>query len=266
MHINTTQFAQEELQMNMFDLTGKTAIVTGGNRGIGFAIAQGLAGNGAKVVIADLNASDGTGVQRLLDQGFHAEAVTTDVSLGSSVAHLVETTIERHGRIDILVNCAGLILRSPSEDLTEEDWDRIMNVNLRGVFLCCRDVGRCMIKQRKGKIINISSNVSQVVQPLRSVYCVSKAGVSHLTRALGMEWAPYGVNVNAIGPGPTITELNQKYFEENPRDLQERIDAVPMGRLGAPGDHVGAALFLASDASDYMTGQTLIIDGGTNLL
>lgn len=253
--------------MSLFDLSDRTAVVTGGNRGIGFAIAEGLATQGARVVIANRNEQGGlAAVQRLLDQGLRAEAVTTDVSVGASVAHLVDAVLQRHGRIDILVNSAAVITRKPVEDFTEEEWDRIMNTNLRGAFLCCRDVGRHMIERRKGKIINISSNVSQVVQPLRSVYCVSKAGLSHLTRALGLEWAPYGVNVNAIGPGPTITELNQKFFEENPRDLQARIDSTPMGRMGKPGDHVGAALFLASEASDYMTGQTLIVDGGTNLL
>jgi len=253
--------------MSLFDLSDRIAIVTGGNRGIGYAIAEGLARHGALVVIANRNEEAGiAAAQRLLDQGLQAEAMAADVSIAASVSHLVQTTLQRHGCIDILVNSAAVILRKPAEDFEEEEWDRIMNTNLRGAFLCCRDVGRHMIERRKGKIINISSNVSQVVQPLRSVYCVSKAGLSHLTRALGLEWAPYGVNVNAIGPGPTITELNQKYFEENPRDLQARIDSIPMGRMGKPADHVGAALFLASEASDYMTGQTLIVDGGTNLL
>jgi len=253
--------------MSLFDLSDRIAIVTGGNRGIGYAIAEGLARHGALVVIANRNEEAGmAAAQRLLDQGLQAEAMAADVSMGASVSHLVQTTLQRHGCIDILVNSAAVILRKPVEDFEEEEWDRIMNTNLRGAFLCCRDVGRHMIERRKGKIINISSNVSQVVQPLRSIYCVSKAGLSHLTRALGLEWAPYGVNVNAIGPGPTITELNQKFFEENPRDLQARIDSIPMGRMGKPSDHVGAALFLASEASDYMTGQTLIVDGGTNLL
>lgn len=250
----------------MFNLTDKTAIVTGGNRGIGFAIAQGLARQGARIVIANRNEDAGmVAVQRLRDQGLQAEAIATDVSVGSSVAHLVDSVLKRFDRIDILVNSAAVIVRKPVEDVSEEEWDRIMGTNLRGAFLCCRDVGRHMIAQRKGKIINISSNVSQVIQPLRSVYCVSKAGLSHLTRAMALEWAPYGVNVNAIGPGPTITELNSKYFAENPRDLQDRIDSIPMGRMGAPTDHVGAAIFLASEASDYMTGQTLIVDGGSNL-
>ncbi|MBN1151859.1 MAG: glucose 1-dehydrogenase [Dehalococcoidia bacterium] len=253
--------------MSMFDLTDRIAIVTGGNSGIGFAIAEGLAQHGARVIIANRDRQRGeTAVRRLLEHDLLAEAVQADVSASTDVSRLVEAVLQRYGKIDILVNSAAIISRKPAEDFTDEDWDRIMNTNLRGAFLCCREAGRHMIERRKGKIINISSNVSQVVQPLRSIYCISKAGLSHLTRALGMEWAKYGVNVNAIGPGPTITELNKKYFEDNPRDLQERIAAIPMGRLGMPGDHVGAALYLASAASDYMTGQTLIIDGGTNLL
>jgi len=122
-----------------------------------------------------------------------------------------------------------------------------------------------MIKQDRGKIVNISSNVSEVIQAGRVVYAASKAGVSHLTRGLALEWAKYNINVNAIGPGPTITELNKKYFAENPADLQERIDSIPMARVGDPVDLVGAAIFLASDASNFVTGQTLLVDGGSTL-
>jgi NAD(P)-dependent dehydrogenase (short-subunit alcohol dehydrogenase family) len=253
--------------LDIFDLNGKVAIVTGGSSGIGFAIAEGLATRGAMLVIANRNADKGeAAVQRLAAQGLAAEWVPADVSQLRAVELLVTSVLQRHGQIDILVNSAGVILRKPVEQFSESEWDQIMNTNLRGAFLCCREIGRHMIARRQGKIINISSNVSQVIQPLRSVYCVSKAGLSHLTRALAVEWAQYGVNVNAIGPGPTITELNKRYFDENPADLKARVNAIPMGRMGLPADHVGAAVFLASTASDYMTGQTLIIDGGSNLL
>ncbi len=252
--------------MKLFDLSGRTAIVTGGNQGIGLAIAEGLAIHGARTVIANRREDHGAmAARRLTEKGLAAEAVPTDVSRGDSVAHLVNTVLERYGTIDILVNSAAVIVRKPAETVTEEDWNLIMDINLRGAFLCCREVGRHMIERRHGKIINISSTLSQVVQPLLSVYCTSKAGLSHLTRALALEWAAYHVNVNAIGPGPTITELNRQYFEEHPRDLQDRINSIPMGRMGEPQDHVGAAIFLASAASDYVTGQTLIVDGGLNL-
>lgn len=252
--------------MEIFDLSGKTAIVTGGNQGIGFAIARGLAMAGATVVIANRRAPEGQrAAESLRSEGLSAVAIPTDVSLKSSVAELVSKTIDDFGKIDILVTSAGVIVRKPAEEISEEEWDYIMDINLKGVFFCCQLVGRHMIQRKKGKIINISSNVSEVTQPLRSVYAASKAGVSHLTRALAGEWAKHNINVNAIGPGPTITPLNKKYLEEHPKDLQERLSGIPMGRMGEPSDHVGAAIFLASDASDFVTGQTLLIDGGSTL-
>ena len=252
--------------MELFDLNGKVAIITGGNRGIGFAIAKGFATAGAAVVIANRTVAEGQkAADELKTQGMQAMAIQTDVSDKSSVDRLVKTVMDECNQIDILVNSAGVIQRGPVEDFTEEQWDYIININLKGLFFCCQLVGKEMIKRKKGKIINISSNVSEVIQNLRVVYAASKAGVSHLTRGLALEWARYNINVNAIGPGPTITELNKQYFEENPADLQERIDSIPMARVGDPLDHVGAAIFLASDASDYVTGQTLLVDGGSTI-
>ncbi len=252
--------------MGFFDLEGKVAIVTGGNRGIGYAIAGGLAQTGAAVVIANRNAETGQkAAEAIKGQGFTAASVTTDVSKKSSVENLAVTVMKDFNRIDILVNSAGVIDRGPVEDFTEAQYDYIMDINLKGLFFCCQVIGREMIRQSRGKIINISSNVSEVIQAGRVVYAASKAGVSHLTRGLALEWAKHNINVNAVGPGPTITELNRKYFEENPADLQERIDSIPMARVGKPPDMIGAAIFLASDASDYVTGQTLLVDGGSTL-
>ena len=252
--------------MDIFDLSGRIAIVTGGNQGIGFAIARGLATAGATVVIANRRAHEGQrAAESLRAERLSAAAIPTDVSLRSSVAELVSKTVNDFGKIDILVTSAGVIVRKPAEEISEEEWDYIMDINLKGVFFCCQLVGRHMFQRRKGKIINVSSNVSEVTQPLRSVYAASKAAVSHLTRALAAEWAKYNINVNAIGPGPTITPLNKKYLEEHPEDLKERLSGIPMGRLGNPSDHVGAAIFLASDASDFVTGQTLLVDGGSTL-
>jgi len=252
--------------MSLHDLSGKTAIVTGGNQGIGFAIAQGLARHGAHVVIANRREEQGkAAAQLLLDEGLGAEAIRADVGDGASVQHLVDAVVKGHGHIDILVNSAAVIVRKPVEELTEEEWQWVMDINVKGTFLCCRDVGRHMIEKRSGKIVNISSNVSQVIQPLRSVYAVSKAAVSHLTRALAVEWAQYGVNVNAVAPGPSVTDFNRRYLEEHPQDKQRAVNSIPMARLGAPDDHVGAAVFLASSASDYITGQTLLVDGGSTL-
>jgi NAD(P)-dependent dehydrogenase (short-subunit alcohol dehydrogenase family) len=252
--------------MGFFNLEGKVAIVTGGNRGIGYAIAEGLAQTGAAVVIANRNAETGQkAAGAIKDRGFTAAALPTDVSKKSSVENLAATVMKDFNRIDILVNSAGVIDRGPVEDFTEAQYDYIMDINLKGLFFCCQVIGKEMIRQGKGKIINISSNVSEVIQTGRVVYAASKAGVSHLTRGLALEWAKHNINVNAVGPGPTITELNRKYFEENPADLQERIDSIPMARVGKPPDMIGAAIFLASDASDYVTGQTLLVDGGSTL-
>ncbi|MBN1855799.1 MAG: glucose 1-dehydrogenase [Dehalococcoidia bacterium] len=253
--------------MNMFDLSGKTAVVTGGNSGIGFAIATGLASHGAQVVIVNRRIPQGKlAAERLVAQGFSADSEQADVSVEASVDQLVKAVLKKHGQIDILVNSAAAIVRKPAVDVTAEEFDLVMSNNVRGTFLCCRNVGRHMIERRKGKVINLSSNVSQVVQENRSAYCVSKAAVSHLTRALAAEWAQYGVNVNAIGPGPTITEFNTTYFEEHPEDRKKLTGLIPMGRMGAPADCAGAAIFLASDASDFVTGQTLLVDGGSTLL
>jgi len=252
--------------MELFDLKEKVAIITGGNRGIGFAIAAGLAKAGAAVVIANRNAETGRQAAAAIEQnGGRASAVPTDVSQKASVENLVAHVLDKFSHLDILVNSAGVIDRGPVEDFSEAQYDYIMNINLKGLFFCCQLAGRPMIRQGKGKIVNISSNVSEVIQEGRVVYAAAKAGVSHLTRGFALEWAKYNINVNAIGPGPTITELNRQYFEDHPADLQARIDSIPMARLGDPRDLVGAAIFLASDASNYITGQTLLVDGGSTL-
>jgi NAD(P)-dependent dehydrogenase (short-subunit alcohol dehydrogenase family) len=252
---------------NLFDLSGKVALVAGGSRGIGFAVAEGLASAGAKVVVANSTPDQGErAATQIRAQGYEARAIPLDIRQRASIDTLVAATLQAFGRIDILVNAIGVIRRGPIEAVTEDDWDTMMGVNLRGAFLLCQAVGREMIAQRHGKIINISSNVSQVLQPHRGAYAVTKAGMSHLTRVLGLEWAPHGINVNAIAPAPTITDLNRKFFEDNPKDLEARKQSIPLGRLGAPADYVGAAVFLASRASDFVTGQTYFVDGGSNLI
>jgi len=252
---------------DLFDLSGKVALVAGGSRGIGLAVAEGLASAGAKVVVANSTPDQGErAAAQIRAQGHDALAIPFDIRQRSSIDALVAATLKACGRIDILVNAIGVIRRGPIEAVTEDDWDTMMGVNLRGAFLLCQAVGRQMITKRHGKIINISSNVSQVLQPHRGAYAVTKAGMSHLTRVLGLEWAPHKINVNAIAPAPTITDLNRKFFEDNPKDLEARKQSIPLGRLGAPADYVGAAIFLASKASDFVTGQTYFVDGGSNLI
>ncbi len=252
--------------MGLFNLKDKVAIVTGGNQGIGFAIAEGLASVGATVVIANRRGADGQqAAEQLKKKGYNAAAVTTDITEVSSIENLVSVTIDKYKKIDILVNNAGVIVRTPPEEITEDEWDFVFNINLKGIFFCCQIVGKEMLKKKKGKIINISSNVSEIAMAGRSIYAVSKAGVAHLTRALALEWSKEGININAIGPGPTITDINKVYFEENPLDLQDKIDSIPMARIGQPVDHAGAAIFLASDASNFITGQNILVDGGMTI-
>jgi len=253
--------------MELFDLSGRVGIITGGSRGIGFAIAEGLAGSGAISVIANRDASQGEeAAAKVRSKGWKAKAVSADVTQRKSVESLVSHVLKEFGRIDILVNSAAIILRKPIAEITDEEWDSLMATNLKGIFLCCQMVGKHMIERRQGKIVNISSNIIQPLQPGRGLYAVSKAGLTQLTRVLAFEWAQYNVHVNAIAPGPTITDLNRKFFEDHPEDLKARIQSLPIGRMGQPQDHVGAALLLASPASDFITGQTLFVDGGSNLL
>ena len=253
--------------LDIFDLSGRIAIVTGARRGIGFAIAEGLASAGAVSVIADIHPETGDEAARLIrSKGLNAKSMSVDVTRRDSVENLVSQTLKEFGQIDILVNCAGIILRKPIEQVTDEEWNSIMDVNLRGVFLCSQITGIEMIKRKQGKIVNISSNISQVLQTGRGVYAISKAGVSHLTKVMALEWAPFHIHVNAIAPAPTMTDLNQKYFEEHPEDLKERLRSIPLGRLGDPKDYVGLAILLASRASDFITGQTIFVDGGSILI
>ncbi len=252
--------------MKMFDLSGKIAIVTGGSQGIGFAMAKGLATAGATVVITNRRAAEGEkAAESLKQEGLSAAAIPADVSDTSSVAALVSRVIKDFGKIDILVNNAGIIVRKPVEEVGEEEWDRIMSTNLKGMFFCCQLVGKEMLRRKRGKIINTSSVIATKLQPLRSVYAISKAGVSHLTRALALEWGKYNINVNAIAPGVTVTPLNERYFKEHPEELEGYARATPMGRVAYPEDYAGAAVFLASEASDYITGQTLVVDGGMSI-
>ena len=252
--------------MDIFNLSGRIAVVTGGNQGIGFGIAQGLAGAGATVVIANRRAAEGQkAAETLRKEGYNAIAIPTDVSQKASITTMVEEVIKRFQKIDILVNNAAVIIRKPLEDFEEAEWDTIHNTNLRGLFLCCQTVGREMIKRKKGKIINISSVLSQIAQSGRGVYATTKAGVSHLTRALAMEWSRYNINVNAIGPGLTITPINEKYFKENPGDLKKILEGIPIGREAYPRDYAGAAVFLASKASNFVTGQSLAVCGGYSI-
>jgi len=253
--------------VEIFDLTGKVALVTGGNRGIGFSISRGLAKAGATSIIVNRRAEEGQkAAEALTNEGLKAASIPTDITSIPAVVQMTEKAINDFGKIDILVNCAGVVVRKMPEEITEDDWDYVMNLNLKAVFFCCQSIGKEMIKNGMGRIINISSNVSYRLLPVRSIYSASKAGLNHLTRALAFDWAKYNINVNAIAPNVTITDMNRKYFlEDHPEALEAHLKLTPKNRVAYPDDYVGAAVFLASDAADYITGQVIFVDGGVTL-
>ena len=243
----------------IFSLDGRVAIVTGGSRGIGFEIAKAMHDSGAQIIIADRLREDGEAAAAALG----AEFVETDVTDSESVRRLAEQTVARHGRIDILANIAGIALNTPSEETTYQDWRRVMSVNLDGVFFCCREVGKTMLKQGQGVIVNMASMsgiISNRPQP-QSAYNASKAGVILLTKSLAGEWAGRGVRVNSIAPGYVGTPMT-KLGLDTPEWRQAWLESTPMGRLAEPAEIAPLAVFLASDASSFMTGSTVVIDGG----
>jgi NAD(P)-dependent dehydrogenase (short-subunit alcohol dehydrogenase family) len=246
-----------------FSLEGKVAVVTGSTRGIGRAIAEGLAGAGAAVAVNGRNTeTTQAAAAEMAASGARTLPVAADVSKAFEVERLISLTVATFGRLDILVNNAGI---SPyykaAETVTEAEWDEIMRVNLKGVFLCCQAAGRVMIPQKSGRIINISSIGGQVALPKLLAYTAAKGAVNQLTRALAVEWAAYGILVNVIAPAFVETDLT-KGLRKNPKLRDDLIRQVPLGRLGESSEVVGAAIYLASDAASYVTGHVLNIDGG----
>ena len=240
----------------------KTAIITGGARGIGRAIAEGLAAEGASVIISD---ADFEGASKTADEiqvkfGGRAVPYKTDVRQKGDILSLVERAIKAFGKVDILCNNAGICTSPPTEDISEEDWDEMMNVNLRGVFFCCQAVMPAMKKQKQGRILNMASLAGKNGGLAAGVhYSASKAGVICLTKSFARELAPYGVTVNALAPGPVDTDM----LETLPLSRREvMVEQCPLGRFAETADVAGAALFLLSDAARYITGATLNVNGG----
>jgi gluconate 5-dehydrogenase len=247
----------------LFDLSGRVAIVTGGSRGLGAEFAEGLAEAGASLMLcARRDEWLVPGAESLRAKGFTVHAMRCDVSDPADVQAVVDATIERFGAIDILVNNAGVSWGGQPEAMTLTQWQKVIDVNLTGAFICSQAVGREMIKRRYGRIINIASIAGlqgNVNGPFYAGYAASKAGVMGLTRELAASWGRHNIRVNAIAPGFFHSRLSDSSIAQ----IEERLNTVtPLGRVGLPGELKGVAVFLASDASNYITGQTIVVDGG----
>lgn len=250
----------------MFNLDGKVALVTGGNGGIGLAMATGLARAGAAVVIAGRNATKSArAVEQLRAAGAQADALQADVSDEASVTALMAACVARHGRLDVLINNAGTTVRKLPQDLSLEEWRHVMDTNLTSAFVCARAAWPHLKSAGGGKVINIGSMLSIFGAPYASAYGASKGGIVQLTRSLAAAWAGDGIQVNAVLPGWIDTELTQG-AREQVQGLYERVLArTPAGRWGQPDDLAGIAVFLASSASDFVTGTAIPVDGGYSI-
>ncbi|HEY32093.1 MAG TPA: 3-oxoacyl-[acyl-carrier-protein] reductase [Dehalococcoidia bacterium] len=246
------------------DLSDRVAIVTGSGRGIGRAIALRLAEAGANVVVNDVGdmAPAGEVVEEIRRLGQDSLVVPADVSQPDDVASLVDTTVEKYGKVDILVNNAGITRDQLIMRMSDDDWDKVLEINLKSVFLCSRAVLRHMMRQRWGRIVNISSIVGLIGNPGQANYSSSKAGIIGLTRTIAKEVASRGITANAIAPGFIDTPMTQQLPEERRQAIMEQ---VPLGFLGTPRDVAEAVAFLASEEARYITGQVLTIDGGISL-
>ncbi|MBW2148044.1 MAG: glucose 1-dehydrogenase [Deltaproteobacteria bacterium] len=245
-----------------FDLSGKVAVVTGAGRGLGYHISLALARYGADLVVCSRTLSELERVaQEVENFGRNVLAQKMDICLKSDIDKMVEESVNAFGRIDILVNNAGVNIPQRAVDVTEDVWDTIMDTNLKGLFFCAQAVGKVMIRRRKGKIINVSSQSGSVGLPERTVYCASKGAVNQVTRVLALEWGRFNINVNAIAPTYVETPMTKAMLED--KAYQDFVlKNIPLGHVGQPHDVVGAVIYLASESSNMVTGHVLMIDGG----
>lgn len=247
--------------LDKFNLAGKVAIVTGASRGLGAGMAVGLAEAGADLVVVASSSRLQETVDKIKALGRRCIGVQVDLIDTKVIPGIIEATLKEYGRLDILVNCAGIIRRAPALEFLEKDWDDVIQINQKAVFFLCQAAAKEMAKQKKGKIINVASLLSFQGGIIVPSYTASKSAVAGLTKALANEWAPLGINVNAIAPGYMATEMTealQKSADRAPAILAR----IPAGRWGTPEDMKGLAIFLASEASEYLHGQIVAVDGG----
>ena len=255
------------MSLPSFSLEGKVSLITGARRGIGAAFARAFAEAGSDVVICDVIVDDGLigAVAKDIEKfGRRALVVKADVTREDEVENLVKKAVDEFGRIDILVNNAGIAPLNKTLDVTVEEWDRVIDIDLKSVFLMSKAVGKVMIKQKKGKIINMGSIYGQMATAFSIHYCAAKAGIAQMTRALALDWARFNINVNCIVAGQIATELTRRQQDEEAH--RKFLDfKIPFKRFGQPEELVGPALLLASPASDYMTGSIVVVDGGYSI-
>ena len=248
--------------MSLFDLSGRTALVTGSSRGLGRAIAEGMAKAGARLII---NGTDPVRVDAAVAEcraaGHQADGAAFDVTDEAAVVHTFERFDAAGIAIDILVNNAGIQHRKPLVEFTSAEWRKVIETNLTSAFVIGREAAKRMIPRKRGKIINIGSLGSELARPTIAPYTTAKGGIRNLTRAMAVEWAAHGIQANAIGPGYMLTDMNQALVD-NPDFNTWLMSRVPSKRWGRPDELVGAAIFLASEASTYVNGQTIYVDGG----
>jgi 2-dehydro-3-deoxy-D-gluconate 5-dehydrogenase len=251
-----------KFQFRGFDLSGQVALITGGGTGIGKAIALGMAQAGADLVLMGRRAKP---LQETSEEakamGRKVVCYAADIRKISEIRNSVEGAIKEFGKIDILVNNAAVATGQKMEDVTEEAWDEIMDINFKGAFFCAQAVGNYMIKRKKGKIINILSNCSFVAEAGIGAYCGSKGGLLMITRCLATEWGKYGINVNGIGPAFILTPMNEPLLKDK-HFVEWSTNRIPFHRMGEPNEIVGAAIYLASDAASFVNGAVIMVDGG----
>ena len=261
--VNIIPMTEKLPGIKQFDLSGKTAIITGGSKGLGLAMAEGLASVGANIVLVNRNAEEGKTAASFLSEAYPVKTLShaADITQEDQVNGMVHAVMDTFGRIDILINSAGINIRGPIDELRLDQFNDVMQVNVTGTWLCCKAVTPYMKNQKRGSIINLASTLGLVGLANRTPYTASKGAVVQMTRALGLELAPHNVNVNAICPGPFLTEMNIPVADtEEVKNFI--VGATALARWGELREIQGAAIFLASDAASYMVGSMLTVDGG----